>query len=263
VECLYTFTGVIGTAPHRKAQRPLWERVSDRLHLDIEHGAPAVGERLPSEAELSRRYDVSRVTLRMALAHLEKRGIVHPQAGRGWFVGRVQERKPPVDERPVSEEPGVLQSFTEMAASRGLIAGAAVLECVSRPAELDEAEDLGIAPGAVVLSLRRLRKLDGIAVAVDHSLVPSALLPGVGEEDFRDASLYSALRRHGVTPQRADYEVQAIAADAEVAQLLGVDPGAPLLSARQVCLDDQGRRIERGHITYRGDRYRFRAVLHV
>ena len=157
----------------------------------------------------------------------------------------------------------MLQSFTEMARSRGLTAGAVVLHCVRRPAELDEADDLGIAPGAPVLSLRRLRLLDGIAVAVDHSLVPSALLPDVGADDFRDASLYSALRRHGVSPQRADYEVQAIAADAEGARLLEVEPGAPLLSARQVCLDDRGRRIERGHITYRGDRYRFRAVLQV
>jgi DNA-binding GntR family transcriptional regulator len=251
------------TTSHRGAERPLWEQVSDRLHVDIEQGAPERGARLPSEAELSRRYDVSRVTLRMALAHLEKRGVVHPQAGRGWFVGRVQDRERPSDERPVSEEPGMLQSFTEMARSRGLTAGAVVLHCRRRPAELDEAEDLGIAPGAPVLSLRRLRQLDGIAVAVDHSLVPSAFLPDVDAEDFRDASLYSALRRHGVNPYRADYEVQAIAADAEDARLLGVEPGAPLLSARQVCLDDRGRRIERGHITYRGDRYRFRAVLQV
>jgi GntR family transcriptional regulator len=242
------------------AERPLWERTSERLQVDIEHEVFQRGARLPSEAALSRRYDVSRVTLRMALAHLEQRGIVHPQVGRGWFLGRVEDRER-ASERPVSEEPGVLQSFTEMARSRGLTAGAVVLHCLRRPAELDEAEDLGIAPGAPVLSLRRLRQLDGIAVAVDHSLVPWALLPDVDAEDFRDASLYDALRRHGVVPRRADYEVQAIAADRESAGLLGVEPGAPLLSARQVCLDNQGRRIERGHITYRGDRYRFRAVL--
>jgi GntR family transcriptional regulator len=238
----------------RPGAEPLWERVSERLAADIAAGVPH-GERLPSEAALTRRFGVSRVTLRMALAHLEQRSIVHPQAGRGWFVG------PPAAERPVSEEPGVLQSFTEMARSRGLQPGAVVLHCVRRPADLEEAEELGVAPGADLLSLRRLRQLDGIPVAVDHSLVPAHLLPDVAGDDFRDASLYAVLQRRGVRPHRADYEVQAIAADADHARLLGVDVGAPLLSARQICLDVAGRRIERGHITYRGDRYRFRAVL--
>jgi GntR family transcriptional regulator len=243
-------------ASTRRGTEPaLWERVSEELEAEIAGGTPGARERLASEAALGRRFGVSRVTLRQALAYLEQRGIVHPQAGRGWYVG------PADDDRPVSEEPGVLQSFTEMAASRGLRAGAVVLHCLRRPAEFDEAEQLGVAPGADLLSLRRLRQLDGISVAVDHSLVPAYLLPEVDADVFRDASLYAALQRHGVRPYRADYEVQAIAADAEHAELLGVEPGTPLLSAHQLCVDDQGRRIERGHITYRGDRYRFRAVL--
>jgi len=239
----------------RIAGQPLWERVSATLEQEIDTGASAAGARLPSEAALTNRFGVSRVTLRQALAHLEQRGLVHPQAGRGWFVGAAP------GDPAVSEEPGVLQSFTEMANSRGLRAGAVVLHCERRAADWDEAQDLAVAPGAKLLSLRRLRQLDGIAVAVDHSLVPASLLPGLDDKDFRDASLYAALQRHGVRPFRADYEVQAIAADAEHAHLLDVAAGAPLLSARQICVDDSGRRIESGHITYRGDRYRFRAVL--
>lgn len=243
------------TVPQRGPTSPLWERVSEALLQDILGGNALPEGRLPSEATLTKRFSVSRVTLRVALSHLEDRGLVHPQPGRGWYVGRAQ------DQRPVSEEPGVLQSFTEMALSRGLHPGAVLLHFLRRPADWDEAEALGIAPGALLVSLRRLRQLDGIPVAVDHSLVPAALLPDIDAEAFHEASLYAELQRHGVRPYRADYEVEAVAADAEHARLLGVDPGAPLLSARQICLDDQGRRIERGHITYRGDRYRFRAVL--
>ena len=215
----------------------------------------SAGERLPSEEVLRKRFQVSRVTVRQALGHLEEMGLVHPQAGRGWFVGG---GRPPA---PVSEDPGMLQSFTEMAVGRGLSPDSVVLHCVRRSADWDEAEDLGMAPGAQVLSLRRIRRLDGIAVAVDHSVVPAHLLPDVSADEFREGSLYAALRRHGAVPVSADYEVQAVAANGDHAELLGVELGAPLLSARQVCVDAKGQRIERGHIVYRGDRYRFRAVL--
>lgn len=241
----------------RTSSSPLWQQVSHHLELEIAEGTCAPDGRLDSEAELCRRFGVSRVTLRMALSHLEQRGLLHPEAGRGWFLGEA------VSTRPVSEDPGVLQSFTEMAESRGLVAGARVLHCVRRPADWSEAEELGIAPGAEVLSLRRLRLLDGIPVAVDHSLVVAGLMPDADATTFTDSSLYSALRRHGVHPYRADYEVHATAADDEQARLLGVEVGAPLLSAHQICVDESGRRIERGHIIYRGDRYRFRAVLQI
>jgi Transcriptional regulators len=238
----------------RTSDAALWEQIAETLTHEIAERLHA-GDRLPSEAKLYERFGVSRVTLRQALASLEQSGVVHPQAGRGWFVG------PAETHSPVSEDPGVLQSFTEMARSRGLTPDSVVLHCVRRPADWDEAQELGTAPGAELLSLRRLRRLDGIAVAVDHSLVPAALLPDATPEEFAKGSLYAALQRNSVRPFRADYEVQAIAADSEHAALLGVEIGTPLLSARQICTDVHGRPIERGHITYRGDRYRFRALL--
>lgn len=155
----------------------------------------------------------------------------------------------------------MMVSFTEMARSRGLTPDSVVISSSVRQADLDEANRLGVAPGAPLLSLRRIRRLDGLPVAVDHSRVPAALIPNYDSVDFAHGSLFEELRRNGVNPARADYEVQAEAAAADEARWLEVDPGFPLLSARELMLDDLGRRIELGHIRYRGDRYRFRALL--
>jgi GntR family transcriptional regulator len=243
------------TARSSVPETALWLQVSETLGREIVEERSPGGKRLPSEAMLCKRFGVSRVTLRQALSRLEQLGLVHPQAGRGWYVGAA-----PMD-KPVSEEPGVLQSFTEMARSRGLTPDSVVLHCRRRPADWDEAQDLGIAPGALLLSLRRLRRLNGMAVAVDHSLVPADLLPDATAAQFANGSLYEAFQRGGMRPVRADYEVEAVAADSEHSGLLGVEVGAPLLSARELCTDARDCRIERGHITYRGDRYRFRAIL--
>jgi len=245
-----------GSVVDRSDPRALWRQVADVLAVDVgERSRP--GSRLESEAALGRRLGVSRVTVRQALSHLAERGVVVPQAGRGWFAAPSEQRSSDA----LYEPPGLLQSFTEMARSRGIGTDSVVLEQRVRPATLDEAELLAVAPGAPLLSLRRLRRLDGLPVAVDHSLLPAHLLPDAESIDFATASLYTALRAERVRPVQSHYEVQAEAATSEIAGLLGVTAGFPVLAARQVAQDSAGRPIERGHITYRGDRYRFRAVL--
>ena len=129
------------------------------------------------------------------------------------------------------------------------------------PATLDEAEALGIGPGAPLFALERVRLLDGVPVAFDSSRVPLALAPSLVDVDFENASLYAELEAAGVMPARADYTVEAVAADARAAELLDVKPGAPLLVASQKTYDPDGRTIELAVITYRADRYRLRVSL--
>ncbi|HEY8458653.1 MAG TPA: GntR family transcriptional regulator [Actinopolymorphaceae bacterium] len=233
------------------ASLPLHERVRNRLAADILSGVYARGTRLPSERELCTRLGVSRVTLRRALTDLSKDGLVIPSHGRGWYVAAER----------VGEPANVLMSFSAMARAQRLTPSSTVLSQQVRPADLDEAQQLGIAPGAQILDLRRLRMLDGLPVALDRSRVPLAIAPTLADQDFANGSLYDALTEAGWPPHRADYDVEALPADPEQARLLDIEPGHPLLVTRQVTYSVEGRVIELGGIIYRGDRYRFRATL--
>ena len=84
----------------------------------------------------------------------------------------------------VVEPPNTLMSLSEVARSRGLDAGARVLGADVRPATIDEAEAFGIAPGAEVFELRRLRMLDGLPISIDINRVPLRLLPEAPDMDF-------------------------------------------------------------------------------
>ena len=148
-----------------------------------------------------------------------------------------------------------------MARARGLRPSSRVLQTTVRPADLDEAEQLLLAPGASVFELRRLRFLDDVAVGLEVTRIPVAVTPAVTVADFSQQSLYDRLRTEGVIPTRADYDIQAVAADPDQAALLGVSPGAPLLCARAVTFDQSGRPIELSRGLFRGDRYRFRTTL--
>ena len=70
------------------AEAPLYRRVVDALRRDIADGRYAVGDRLPTEDELCRRFDVSRHTVREGLRTLRDEGLVASRQGAGTTVMR-------------------------------------------------------------------------------------------------------------------------------------------------------------------------------
>lgn len=240
-----------------EAEQPLdrlrlrYQRIQDELAEEIERGRRPPGSRLPPERALAEHFGVSRVTLRRALDELERAGVVE-RTGTGWAVAS----------RPIGEPPNELMSFSEMAASRGLVPGARVLDRLVRAATIEEAETLGLAPGASLFELERLRTMEGVPILIDRTRIPLSLAPGLDDVDFDQTSLYDVLEeRYSIHPARARFTVEAIPADERRAALLGLEPGQPLLRCLQQTEDDTGRQIELCEMVYRGDRYRFRASL--
>jgi GntR family transcriptional regulator len=112
-----------------------------------------------------------------------------------------------------------------------------------------------------VVALSRTRKLDDIPVAISRSLIPFACAPRLLEVDWTTGSLYHELTAAGHKPVRADYAIEAQGADAETASLLKVSVGQPVLVAMSTGFGRDGRVVEVGRMTYRGDRYRFRSSV--
>lgn len=218
----------------------------------LRRGVFLPGERLPAERALSKRLGVGRATLRQALLALAHEGLVEARRGSGWWV----------TESVLGEPPNELLSFTEFASLRGFEPSARVLEQTIRPATMDEADKLEVAPGKPLFHLRRLRMLDGSPISVSTSIVPLEKAPSLPEHDFTTASLYHVLESvHDLSARRCDYVVQAQPADPDSATLLGVATGAPVLAGSWTTFDQSGRPLEIGTIVYRGDRYRFQATL--
>ena len=219
---------------------------------EIERGALRAGAPLPPEREMCEQLGVSRVTLRRALGTLADRGMVTPSHGRAWFV----------TDSLLGELPNMLQSLSELAASRRLRATSRVLLARRRAASLDEADELEIGPGAPLFEMRRVRLLDDVPVAVDHARIPLDVCPRLPEIDFTATSLYQTLEAHGVRLVRCDFAVQAVAADAENAAHLGIEQASPLLLAAGTTFTEHGRPIELSRVLFIAERYRFRATLY-
>jgi DNA-binding GntR family transcriptional regulator len=85
---------------------------------------------------------------------------------------------------------------------------------------------LGLSPGAAVTSLRRLRRADGIVMAVEHSALPAAIVP---DPQSIGVSLYSYLEQRGMAVVRALQHFRAVNATSEIASLMDIEPRSALL----------------------------------
>ena len=71
--------------------KPLYKQLEDQLKEEIDTGKRKAGSRLPTENELSTTYNVSRVTVRKALAGLSELGYLDRKSGKGTFVAESSE----------------------------------------------------------------------------------------------------------------------------------------------------------------------------
>ena len=95
-------------------------------------------------------------------------------------------------------------------------------------------------------------------MAVERATVPSRFLP---DPELVTASLYDVLETYGCRPVRALQRLRAAVATPEVAKLLDLEPGAPLLVAERRCFAEDGSAVEFTETTYCGERYDFVAEL--
>lgn len=224
-------------------QGPQYKRIEQALRERIASLRP--GDRLPSDAELTTEFSVSRMTARNAMQRLAEDGLIERQPGRGSFVAT-----PPTHRRA-----NRLMTFTQEMRRRGLTPSSRLLAREVRPATKREAESLDVAGGDSVVFLRRIRCADGQPIALESTVLLGACETAVMGADLEGGSLHEALARGGFVLRRGSGTVVAEAATADDARLLSMRIGEPLLVERRVITDNHGRAIEATESRYPADRY--------
>jgi GntR family transcriptional regulator len=226
---------------------PLYHQIQQVLIEQIQAGKLRVGDCFPSEYELARSYQVSRMTARQALHHLKSRGYALSQKGRGTYVTR------PKLEKNIMH----LRGFTEEMNRRGMMPSSRLLAQNVLLAKGVLAEQLRVEEGSAVLHLRRLRIADGTPMALEESFIPLKHYPGLERSDFTSQSLYKVLRdKFGVRAAWADEVLEASPATSEESELLSIPKNAIMLSISRVIMTTEEIPIEVACSRYHGNRYR-------
>ena len=235
---------------YRPDKGPRYSQLYRHIAAAITTGALEPDAQLPPERDLAALADVSRVTVRKAVAQLVADGVLDQRRGAGTFV----RPQPARMEHSLSR----LVSFTEYMQQRGMTSTSQILQrgvFVPRP---EEQMALGLSSGDSVARIERLRSADGVAMAVEWSSLPLDILPDPG---LVETSLYTVLRARGGAPTRAVQRITAINLAPEEARLLNLPDGAAVLRIDRTGYLPTGRPIEFTRGLYRSDIYDFIAEL--
>lgn len=226
---------------------PLYRQLQHNLRVMLNKRALKPEDALPNERLIAERLAVSRVTVRKAIEGLVDEGLLERRQGAGTFVSK-----------RIEKSFSKLSSFTEDMAARGRTSSSRFILRQMGPASPEEAFVFGLSQGHSICRFQRLRFADDVPLAVEHTSVPSEL---IGSSLDIGPSLYEELERHGNRPKRALQRLRAVAFDARVAGLLGVETGSPGLMIERRGFLQSGKAVEYTTSHYRGDAYDFVAEL--
>lgn len=229
----------------RSSPLPLWAQLETDLRRRLDGGEFDDG-RFPTDLELTNEYEVSRHTVREAIRHLNKTGLLKRERGRGTVVNRAE----------FEQSLGTLYSLFQSVESAGVEQASQVLELgiVTSP---EAAIHLELDEDAELVLLARVRLAGGSPLAVDRAWLPRVIGEPLLAVDWSHTALYAELAKIGApVPNQGWERLSPIVPQAADRDRLGLRKNdAAFYLERLGCRDDQP--VEWRTTVLRGDRFRF------
>ncbi len=203
---------------------------------------------MPTEDSLVARFGVSRITVRRASQNLVSRGLVEIRRGKGTFVAAPK----------ITQELTELSGFVEDMHALGRKPTARVIDKEIVTADVSVASQLALTKGERVVRIRRVRLADGIPLSFDETYLPLELGKKVISDNLKLEPIFSLLeRKYHVPLIEAEYKLDAVPADAEVAAALKVKERSAIFRIERTSYSTGSRPVDYERLHYRGDLVRF------
>jgi len=180
----------------------------------ISEGTLAVGDRVPSENELVRELDVSRMTANRALRELAADGVLVRVAGVGTFVAEQRAQAHPLEVRNIADE----------IRARGHEHHAKVIFHGSITATRELAERCGVVAGAKLDHTLLIHFEGALPLQVEDRYVNPAVVPGYLQNDFSVITPHQYLMQ-AAPLQQAEHTVRAVMPDKRISRMLKLETG--------------------------------------
>lgn len=233
-------------------RRPIHQRLSDQLALDIAQNRLRPGEAIPTEAELSARYKVALGTVRKALDRLVSKGLIERIQGSGSFVRR----------------PDFATAFVRFiryfgSAGDRRMPKSRILSRVALVGPREVTDALRLEGGARVIQLRRLRVHDGLPVLYEEIWLEEARFAAILTMHEMEPQLLYPLYESlcGAIVASAEETITIDVADEGDAELLGMVVGRPVVVIERLALGYDDRPIEWRRSRGAGSDFRYKIEI--
>ncbi len=225
------------------APLPRYQAVKNHIMDQIAAGQLSAGDRVPSENELTRTFEVSRMTANRALRELMGEGFIVRHAGLGTFVA----------EGRVRGEAIAVTSIAREVEARGETWSASVLAAGEMRASAKLAEAFKLDVGAPLFHVTIVHSGDGVPIELEDRAVNPEAVPEMLSQDFNHVTTTDYLLK-AAPLLRADHSVKAVLPTVAEAKLLGISAQEPCLAIeRKSWTGDRVASIAR--LLYPGHRY--------
>jgi GntR family transcriptional regulator len=233
---------------------PLYHQVQHLIRHRIAKGEYRPGTQIPSEHELCRQLDVSRVTVREALRELVRERVLMKIQGKGTFVAPQSEHQ-----MPAIKYTGFLEEVYNRV--RRLDVKFVEIDRVPLQEEMRDLLQLG-ADETELVRIRRLRHINDGPFSYTVNYLPVALGRRVNAQDLYQTPLLEILQEDLKVPVvRAQETVEAAPADPEVAAQLDIAVLFPVMHIKRVMFTEHDRPFELVETFYRADKYQYSVEL--
>lgn len=233
---------------------PLYKQIKELLLQSLETGEFKPGSVIPSEQELAVRFQVSQGTVRKAIDELSTENVLIRRQGKGTYVA-------------THHEPQVRYRFLRMATDQpGGVkrTKSVIVSCDELNPTLEQKRLFELEASQKVICIKRVMHLSNSPAVYEEIYLPEPVFKGLTFELLHSEKmpLYGLFESHfGVQLLRCDEKLRAVNAPADVARLLEIKEGAPLLSIERVAYTYGEKPMEIRKGLYLTEHYYYRNSL--
>lgn len=225
---------------------PLYKQLYNLLTEQISKGLLKPGEKIPSEGQLGELYNISRVTVRAAIALMVKEGILIKRHGKGTYVAM-----------PIFVESKAGGSFTKSCLQNNVVPHTEVLSVDTVPCPSVAAGYLKLEEGMPIHRIRRIRYTDKTPVIYEVDYFREAddyILRG----DFENMLMSDIIFSHtGLNVQQFEDVFDINPASKEQSKMLKCTAGTPLLTVHQIVMTTNRQILYYNEQYILTDRYKY------
>lgn len=226
---------------------PAYISIYNDIRKKIESNLWTVGQKLPSERDLAKAYNVSRMTLRQAIQFLVRNGLLVQRIGSGTFVAR----------KKFQEKMEGVTSFSDLIRAQGKTPSFKVVSALEVVPNDTEKAILHLKDQEKIMRIERIRFGDQVPICFEVAAVPLAFVQGFQKKGVTE-SLYTMIQKNtGHRIGRAKQKITAVLSNERIANYLEIPHPSAILKLQQISYLDNDRPFELVIAHYAGDRFEF------